>query len=76
MLLGVNEPSKLQMLIERDLAAKNIGALDDFVAQRRQRSISWRLIAEELEAATGREVTGEAVRRWYAARLQIEVKVA
>jgi hypothetical protein len=76
MLLDVNEPSKLQMLIERDLAAKKLGALDDFVATRRGQSTSWRAIAEELSVATGREVTGEAVRRWYADRLQIEVKVA
>lgn len=72
----VSEPTRIQMLIERDLAAKKLGTLDDFVTSRRARSASWRAIAEELTDATGRSVSDEALRRWYADRLQIEVKVA
>jgi hypothetical protein len=71
----VNEPSKLQMLIERDLAEKKLGTLDDFVASRRATS-SWTAIAAELSEASGRDVSDETVRRWFADRLQIEVKVA
>jgi hypothetical protein len=63
------------MLIERDLEAKGLGTLADFVAQRRATK-SWTAIARELSQATGREVSREALRRWFADRIQIEVKVA
>lgn len=75
MLSPVDEPSRLQMLIEKDLAAKELGTLDDFVATRRATS-SWTAIASELSEATGRNVSDETLRRWFADRLQIEVKVA
>jgi hypothetical protein len=70
-----SEPSRLQMLIERDLAEKKLGTLPDFVAQRRGTS-SWTVIARELSEATGREVSDETLRRWFSDRLQIEVRVA
>lgn len=63
------------MLIERDLAEKKLGTLADFVAKRRATS-SWTVIARELSEATGREVSDETLRRWFADRLQIEVKVS
>jgi hypothetical protein len=72
----VDEPTKLQMLIERDLAEKKLGTLDDLVAARRTACVSWRSIAAELSDMTSRDVTGEAVRRWFADRLQIEVTVS
>lgn len=71
----MSDPTKLQMLIERDLAAKKLGSLDDFVASRRATE-SWRAIAAELSEVTGREVSSEAVRRWYGDRLHIQVRVA
>lgn len=63
------------MLIERDLAEKHLGTLADFVANRRATN-SWTAIAAELTQVTGREVSDETVRRWFADRIQIEVKVA
>lgn len=75
-MLGVMaDPSRLQMLIERDLAAKNLGTLDDFVAHRRA-TASWAAIARELSEVTGRDVSDETVRRWFADRITVEVKVA
>lgn len=71
---GVNEPSRLQMLIERDLAEKRLGTLPDFVARRRATS-SWTGIARDLSEATGREVSDETVRRWFADRVQVEVTI-
>lgn len=60
------------MLIERKLDG---GSLADFVAQRRANS-SWTAIAKELSEATGYEVSDETVRRWFADRIQIEVRVS
>jgi hypothetical protein len=63
------------MLIDRDLEAKGLGTLADFVAQRRA-TRSWAVIARELSKVTGREVSREALRRWFADRITVEVKVA
>lgn len=62
------------MLIERDLAAKNLGTLPDFIAARRPRQ-SWQQIAGELSDASGRHVSHETLRRWFADRITVEVKV-
>lgn len=70
-----NEPSRLQMLIERDLAKGRHGTLAEFVAQRRASS-SWTAMARELSDLTGRQVSDETLRRWFADRIQIEVTVA
>lgn len=71
----VTDPSKLQMLIERDLAAKSLGSLPDFIAARRPHR-SWTQIAAELSEASGRPVSDETVRRWFADRITVEVKIA
>lgn len=70
----VEEPSRLQLLIERDMAEKNLGELTDFVASRRA-THSWRAIGRELSAAVGRDVNGELLRRWFADRVQVEVTI-
>lgn len=75
MLSDMDEPSRLQMLIERDLEARKLGTLPDFIATRRANS-SWAAIARELSEATGREVSDETLRRWFADRITVEVKVA
>lgn len=64
------------MLIERDMDEKGLGTLKDFVASRRAAGTSWLAMAKELSEATGRQVSDEALRRWFADRLQIEVKIA
>jgi hypothetical protein len=71
----MNEPSRLQLLVEKDLEARELGTLSDFVAQRRA-TASWTAIARELSEVTGREVGREALRRWFADRIQVEVTVA
>jgi hypothetical protein len=63
------------MLIERDLAAKKLGTLPDFIAARRPRQ-SWHQIAAELSEASGRQVSHETLRRWFADRITVEVKIA
>lgn len=75
MLASVNEPSRLQMLIEQDFARKNLGTLADFVAARRTSAASWTEIATDLSGVTGRSISDETVRRWFADRLHIEVRV-
>jgi hypothetical protein len=49
--------------------------LIEFVARRRA-SQSWRAIAEEIEEITGIWVSDDSLRRWFADRIQVEVKVA
>jgi hypothetical protein len=71
----MDEPSQLQMLIERDLDRLGLGTLNEFVATRRAHS-SWNVMARELTESTGRHVHAETLRRWFADRIQIEVKVA
>jgi hypothetical protein len=41
------------------------GTLDEFVKTRRADGRSWRLIAKDLEAETGVDVTFESIRSWY-----------
>jgi len=71
MLCGVDEPSTLYLLIEARLK----GTLTEFVAQRRA-TCSWAAMARELSETTGTEVSDETLRRWFADRIQVEVKVA
>lgn len=63
--------SRLYQLVEKRLD----GTLADYVAARRGTK-SWRAIAEELSATTDIQVSDEALRRWFADRLVIEVKVS
>lgn len=64
-------PPRLYRMIE----ARLDGTLIDFVAQRRA-SQSWRAIAEEVWDVTGIEVSDDSLRRWFANRITVEVKVA
>ena len=41
------------------------GGLDAFITERRAANRSWRLIAKDIEAATGIDVTFETLRAWY-----------
>jgi hypothetical protein len=41
------------------------GGLDAFVHDRRAQGVPWRVIARDLHAATGVDVTQEALRTWY-----------
>lgn len=66
-------PTRLYGLIEERLDGTTLA---DFIASRRQRCVSWRRIAHELSEQTGVAVSSEAVRLWFADRIQIEVKVA
>jgi hypothetical protein len=63
------------MLIERDFAERELGTLPDFVASRRAK-LSWAAIAKELSELTGRDLSDETLRRWFADRIEIEVKVS
>ena len=42
------------------------GQLDTFVLDRRALGQPWRIIARDLHAATGEDITPEALRSWYA----------
>jgi hypothetical protein len=68
---GVTKPSPLYQLIE----AKLEGTLAEFVAARRATE-SWTAMATELTELTGHEVSDETLRRWFADRITVEVKVA
>jgi hypothetical protein len=70
-LCGVTKPSLLYQLIE----AKLPGTLADFVAARRATQ-PWGAIAEELSTLTGHDVSDETLRRWFADRITVEVKIA
>lgn len=41
------------------------GPLEDLVADRRNRGVSWRKIANELRDLTGIDVTYETLRSWF-----------
>jgi hypothetical protein len=64
-------PSPLYQLIESQID----GTLAEFVAARRASS-TWAEMAAELSRQAGREVSDETLRRWFADRIQVEVKVA
>lgn len=66
----MDEP-KLYRMIEKRLD----GTLADWIAQRRA-DYSWAAMAAELTAATEIEVSRETLRRWFADRVSVEVKVA
>jgi len=42
-------------------------SLANLIAERRQRGVSWRRIALELDRRTGTDVTGETLRLWHRA---------
>jgi len=71
--MPVTQPSPLYRLLEAQIE----GSLLDFVASRRA-TASWREIATELTEATDTAVSPEALRLWFADRLEVtvEVKVA
>lgn len=64
-------PPRLYRMIE----ARLDGTLIDFVAARRA-SQSWRAIADEIYEVTKIEVSDDSLRRWFADRITVEVKVA
>jgi hypothetical protein len=66
----MDEP-KLYRMIEKRLD----GTLADWIAQRRA-GLSWAAMATELTATTEIEVSRETLRRWFADRVSVEVKVA
>ncbi len=70
----MDEPTQLQMLIERDFERLGLGSLDEFVATRRAHS-SWYVMARELTEVTGRHVHAQTLNRWYADRITVEVKI-
>jgi hypothetical protein len=68
----MNEPSRLYMLIEKRIE----GTLADFIAARRATK-SWATMAAELAEITGPDyaVSDETLRRWFADRITVEVRV-
>jgi hypothetical protein len=68
----MNEPSRMYMLIEKRID----GTLAEFVAARRATK-SWAAMATELAEITGPDyaVSDETLRRWFADRITVEVKV-
>jgi len=64
-------PTRLYRIIEDRLD----GTLAEYVARNRA-SMSWRVMAADLEEQTGVEVSHEILRQWFAHRLQVEVRVA
>lgn len=64
-------PSRLYRLIEDRLD----GTLAEFVAARYPQR-GWRSIAADIQQQTGIEVSNEALRRWFADRIHIEVTVS
>lgn len=66
----MDEPP-LYRMIEKRLD----GTLAAWVEQRRA-DTSWAAMAAELTATTEIEVSRETLRRWFADRIQVEVKVA
>lgn len=57
------------------IEARLPGTLAEFVAARRAGS-TWDEMAAEIVSATQIEVSGETLRRWFADRITVEVKVA
>lgn len=66
-------PTSLQSLIEERLIGVSLA---EFVATRYAARRSWDDMADELSDLTGVPVSRESLRRWYAARLRVEVRVA
>lgn len=67
----VTKPSPLFRMIEARLP----GTLPEFVAARKATK-SWDEMAEEIVTTTEIEVSGETLRRWFADRITVEVKIA
>lgn len=67
----MTNPSALYVAIESKLS----GTLAEFVAERYTRR-SWIAMSSELHATTGIEVSDETLRRWFADRISVTVKVA
>lgn len=67
----MTKPSSLYRMIEDRLD----GTLPEFVAARRA-SLSWTAMAAEITSTTGIEVSDETLRRWFADRITVEVRVA
>ncbi len=67
----MTKQSPLYQLIE----AKLEGTLADFVAARYGKQ-SWIAMAAELADVTGQDVSDETLRRWFADRITVEVRVA
>jgi hypothetical protein len=67
----MTEPSQLYRLIEERLP----GTLAELIEQRRPYT-SWKAIAAEIHQTTGISVSWQTLSNWFAARIQIEVKVA
>jgi len=68
----MTNPSPLYRLIERQLD----GTLADFVARHRTDGATWPEIAADVSAKTDVEISGETLRRWFAGRITVEVRVA
>lgn len=64
----MSQPSFLYEAIEAKLGGS--GQLDDYVKLRRTEGASWRTIATELTARTGRTVNHETLRLWFVGRLR------
>jgi hypothetical protein len=66
----MEEPSRLYRLLEERLD----GTLVEYVASRRP-ATSWRDLAEEISSTTGIEVSHEALRVWFADRIEVRAYV-
>lgn len=68
----MTQTSTLYQLIEARLDV----SLADYVAAGLSARKSWRTLADEIETATGCQVSFETLRGWFADRITVEVKVA
>ena len=59
---GMATPTATRRLLDLLLDGK----LDDFVHERRAEGQPWRIIARDVHAQTGVDITPEALRSWYA----------
>lgn len=64
-----------QSPLYRMIEARLDGTLAEFVASRRA-SQSWAAMANEITSTTEIEVSDETLRRWFADRITVEVRVA
>jgi len=71
----VTKPSLLYQVIETKLDGTIVDFVRGFVAANGA-TLPWTAMAAELADLTGQEVSDETLRRWFADRITVEVKIA
>jgi len=71
--MSESTPARRQSQLYRLIEERLDGTLAEFVENRLNADASWRGMAAEITEATGIEISGEGLRRWFAGRVRVTV---